>query len=187
MDRAAAGTEKVWDPFVRVFHWGVVALVAAAFSTQDWKSLHIPLGYAMLALLGARLVWGFVGTRHARFSDFVARPRTVCTRTLAPACCRCRRNRCTATSIAFGPVGVSNPYRPPSSTSRAITRPCRRSSISKSAVSRAGSGSAAPATSTLRVGVSNTRLPASSRTPSAAFGRPRNLLYRTIQTVSYRS
>lgn len=68
---------KVWDPFVRLFHWGVVALVATAFITQDWKHVHMPIGYAVLALVAARIVWGFIGTKHARFRDFVARPRTV--------------------------------------------------------------------------------------------------------------
>ena len=68
---------KVWDRFVRLFHWGMVALVAGAFLTQDAKGPHIAVGYAVLALLGARLIWGFVGTRYARFHDFVVGPRAV--------------------------------------------------------------------------------------------------------------
>ncbi len=68
---------KVWDRFVRLFHWGMVALVAGAFLTQDAKGPHFAVGYAVLALLGARLIWGFVGTRYARFHDFVVGPRGV--------------------------------------------------------------------------------------------------------------
>ena len=72
-----AGQIPVWDRFVRLFHWGVVALVATAFLSEDAKSLHIAAGYGVLALVAVRLVWGFVGTRHARFADFVTRPRTI--------------------------------------------------------------------------------------------------------------
>lgn len=68
---------KVWDPFVRMFHWGVAALVAAAFLSPDDKRLHEPIGYAVLALVGARLLWGVIGSRHARFTDFVTGPRAI--------------------------------------------------------------------------------------------------------------
>jgi cytochrome b len=71
-------TVKVWDPFVRVFHWSLAALFAAAFMTGDeveW--LHVRIGYAIIALVALRLVWGLVGPRHARFSSFVRRPRDV--------------------------------------------------------------------------------------------------------------
>ncbi len=64
----------VWDRFVRVFHWTLVVLVGAAFLSPDVKSLHESLGYAVLALVAARLVWGVIGPRHARFTDFVTRP-----------------------------------------------------------------------------------------------------------------
>jgi len=67
----------VWDPFVRAFHWGTVALVATAFLSPDDKSLHEPVGYVVLGLVLARVVWGLIGTRHARFTDFAARPAVV--------------------------------------------------------------------------------------------------------------
>lgn len=71
-------TVRVWDPFVRVFHWTLVALFAAAFLTGDhFENAHIAIGYAILGLLAARVIWGFVGPRHARFSDFVRKPADV--------------------------------------------------------------------------------------------------------------
>jgi cytochrome b len=68
---------RVWDPFVRVFHWGMVALFAATYLSPDAKWLHEPLGYAVLVLAAARILWGLVGSRHARFADFVRGPRAV--------------------------------------------------------------------------------------------------------------
>lgn len=78
MARAPSNNQiPVWDWFVRVFHWATVALVATAFLATDDKSIHEPVGYIVLALVVARLVWGVVGGRHARFSDFVTGPATV--------------------------------------------------------------------------------------------------------------
>ncbi|MCA0434660.1 MAG: cytochrome b/b6 domain-containing protein [Proteobacteria bacterium] len=62
----------VWDIFVRIFHWTLVVLFAAnALYTNPEHSLHHYIGYAVAALILARIIWGFVGTRHARFRDFL--------------------------------------------------------------------------------------------------------------------
>lgn len=62
---------KVWDPVVRIFHWSVVAAFGAnALLVDDDGKLHQWLGYVIVALVIVRIVWGFVGTRYARFSSF---------------------------------------------------------------------------------------------------------------------
>ena len=66
---------KVWDPFVRVFHWALVAGFAAnALFTDPEEGPHRLVGYAIAALLGLRLVWGLVGPGYARFSSFPPDP-----------------------------------------------------------------------------------------------------------------
>lgn len=68
-------TIRVWDPLVRIFHWSLVALFTIAFLTsEDWGSLHRAAGYAVMALLAIRILWGLAGPRHARFSDFLYPP-----------------------------------------------------------------------------------------------------------------
>lgn len=70
----------VWDAPVRVFHWLFVLCFAGAYLTAEserWRLLHVTLGYTMAGLLAFRLVWGLVGTRHARFSTFVRGPARV--------------------------------------------------------------------------------------------------------------
>lgn len=73
---AGTATVPVWDPFVRVFHWSVVGACALDLTVlDDGKLAHRWLGYGVLVLVALRLVWGVVGTRHARFTDFVPGPR----------------------------------------------------------------------------------------------------------------
>ena len=70
---------RVWDVPVRLFHWLLVALVAAAYATWrlDWMVWHGWIGDIVLALVLFRLLWGFLGSETARFSHFLASPRAV--------------------------------------------------------------------------------------------------------------
>jgi len=70
----------VWDLPVRIFHWLLAASFAGAFLTAEserWRDVHVMLGYTMLVLVVFRIVWGFIGTRHARFSGFAYGPSRV--------------------------------------------------------------------------------------------------------------
>jgi cytochrome b len=68
----------VWDLPLRLAHWAIAASVAGAWITHyagiEWFAWHRRLGYATLVLVAFRIVWGFVGTRHARFASFVRGP-----------------------------------------------------------------------------------------------------------------
>lgn len=73
-----ATTIRVWDPLVRIFHWSLVTCFVAAWLTaDDAKTLHLAAGYVGFGLVAVRILWGFVGTEHARFRDFVKGPRAV--------------------------------------------------------------------------------------------------------------
>ena len=78
----AARRVLVWDAPVRVFHWLAVLCFAGAWLTAEserWRMLHVTLGYTLAGLVAFRLVWGLVGTRHARFANFVRGPQAVFT------------------------------------------------------------------------------------------------------------
>jgi cytochrome b len=69
---------RVWDPLVRLFHWSLVAGFTVAYVTEDdFLTLHVWAGYLVAGLVAFRLIWGVIGTRHARFTDFVRPPGQV--------------------------------------------------------------------------------------------------------------
>ena len=67
----------VWDIPTRLFHWSLVALVLILWisGTQGNLALHMSAGYALITLVLFRLIWGLIGSRSARFADFVRGPR----------------------------------------------------------------------------------------------------------------
>ena len=80
MGRAPASglRQPVWDRFVRFFHGSLVTCVLLNYlvlEQGEWQ--HQWVGYLACALVAARVVWGFIGSRHARFADFVPTPARV--------------------------------------------------------------------------------------------------------------
>lgn len=71
-------TVRVWDLAVRGLHWGLAGAFALAYATGDeWMRVHELAGFAAVAIVGLRLVWGAVGSERARFSDFVRGPGAI--------------------------------------------------------------------------------------------------------------
>ncbi|NBX57869.1 MAG: cytochrome B, partial [Gammaproteobacteria bacterium] len=76
-----ARTALIWDLPVRIIHWSLLVAVVGAWLTRelegDWFVWHTRFGYTVLVLVLTRVLWGFFGTRHARFAEFVRGPKTV--------------------------------------------------------------------------------------------------------------
>ena len=72
-------TVKVWDPFVRVFHWSLITLFGIAWWSGEDHDMerHRQAGYAIFALVVFRLFWGFAGSRTARFAQFLKGPGAI--------------------------------------------------------------------------------------------------------------
>lgn len=72
---------ELWDWPLRLFHWALVAAVSVAIVTGkiggDWMAVHGKAGIAIVGLLAFRVVWGFIGSTHARFSSFVPTPGSI--------------------------------------------------------------------------------------------------------------
>jgi len=67
---------KVWDMFIRIFHWSLVFSFAVAFFTEDdYLTIHTYAGYAIATLVSLRLIWGVIGGHYAQFKNFIDSPR----------------------------------------------------------------------------------------------------------------
>lgn len=70
----------VWDWPVRIGHWLTVAAFAVCWLTSEsesWRNLHTVAGTSLLAIASFRILWGFIGSRHARFKSFIGGPHAV--------------------------------------------------------------------------------------------------------------
>lgn len=66
---------KVWDPVVRLFHWTLaLGCIANLTILREVEPAHEVVGYVILGAIAIRILWGFVGSTHARFSDFIPGP-----------------------------------------------------------------------------------------------------------------
>lgn len=71
-------TVRVWDIAVRIFHWSLVAaFITSYLSGEENEFVHVNSGYIVAALVAFRVLWGLIGTRHARFGDFLYSPAKI--------------------------------------------------------------------------------------------------------------
>jgi cytochrome b len=67
----------VWDVPVRLFHWIFASSFLGAYLTSEserWRDVHLIAGYTLAAMLLFRVLWGFIGSRYARFTEFWPTP-----------------------------------------------------------------------------------------------------------------
>ena len=62
---------KVWDVGVRIFHWSLVLFFTIAYISEDIELIHVYAGYVVLGLILFRVLWGLIGTKYARFNNFI--------------------------------------------------------------------------------------------------------------------
>jgi cytochrome b len=95
---------RVWDLPTRLFHWILVLLIAFSVVTAEiggnWLDWHMRSGYCILTLLLFRIMWGFAGSHHARFANFVRPPAAVF------AYLRALRNGSAAAQAGHNPLGA---------------------------------------------------------------------------------
>ncbi len=83
METPRSKATRKWDLPLRLFHWLFAGSVVAAWGLgefgPDVMTLHFWFGYAVLALIAFRLIWGFVGSETSRFSSFIFGPKAILT------------------------------------------------------------------------------------------------------------
>ena len=68
-------TVRVWDPFVRFFHWTLFICIIGQFITaEDFENVHVILGYVIIGLVLSRILWGFLGTNMPDSTTFYTGP-----------------------------------------------------------------------------------------------------------------
>ena len=73
--KAAVAPPSLWDPVVRLTHWGIaLSVLVNALVNEGGSLIHVSLGWLAMALLVMRLVWGVLGPTEARFSAFPPNP-----------------------------------------------------------------------------------------------------------------
>ena len=74
-DQDNMGKVRVWDPLVRIGHWLLAGAFFVAYFTEDeLLSVHVWAGYTVGTIVTIRILWGFIGSGHAKFSDFLYSP-----------------------------------------------------------------------------------------------------------------